>query len=65
MKTVLRERVNGKFELRRDCDLRLNKVREKILLAEDVINTDKSSLQAVKYAQDMVGKIVAEASPIK
>ncbi|OWZ25622.1 orotate phosphoribosyltransferase [Wolbachia endosymbiont of Wuchereria bancrofti] len=62
MKTMFCERVNGKFELRREFEIKQG---EKILLVEDVITTGKSSLEAVKCAEDMGGKVVAEASLIK
>ncbi|MDR2831695.1 MAG: orotate phosphoribosyltransferase [Rickettsiales bacterium] len=62
MKTMFCERVNGKFELRRGFEIKQG---EKILLVEDVITTGKSSLEAVRCAEDMGGKIVAEASLIK
>ncbi|QKX02952.1 orotate phosphoribosyltransferase [Wolbachia endosymbiont of Litomosoides sigmodontis] len=62
MKTIFCERVNSKFELRRGFEIKQG---EKILLVEDVITTGKSSLEAVKCAEDMGGKVIAEASLIK
>lgn len=62
IRTVFCERVSGKFELRRGFEIKQG---EKILLVEDVITTGKSSLEAVKCAEDMGGKVIAEASLIK
>lgn len=62
IRTMFCERVNGKFELRRGFEIKQG---EKILLIEDVITTGKSSLEAVKCAEDSGGKVVAEASLIK
>ncbi|MDM8335640.1 orotate phosphoribosyltransferase [Wolbachia pipientis] len=62
MKTMFCERVNGKSELRRGFEIKQG---EKILLVEDVITTGKSSLEAVKCAEDMGGKVIAEAVLIK
>ncbi|MGL9718285.1 MAG: orotate phosphoribosyltransferase [Wolbachia sp.] len=62
IKTMFCERVSGKFELRRGFEIKQD---EKILLVEDVITTGKSSLEAVKCAEDMGGKVVAEAALIK
>ncbi|NUY39495.1 orotate phosphoribosyltransferase [Wolbachia endosymbiont of Litomosoides brasiliensis] len=62
IKTMFCERVNSKFELRRGFEIKQG---EKILLVEDVITTGKSSLEAVKCAEDMGGRVVAEASLIK
>ncbi|MGL9725504.1 MAG: orotate phosphoribosyltransferase [Wolbachia sp.] len=62
IRTMFCERINGKFKLRRGFEIKQG---EKILLIEDVITTGKSSLEAVKCAEDIGGKIVAEASLIK
>ncbi|MHC3898403.1 UNVERIFIED_CONTAM: orotate phosphoribosyltransferase [Wolbachia endosymbiont of Nasonia longicornis] len=62
IRTIFCERVNGKFELRRGFEIKQG---EKILLIEDVITTGKSSLEAVKCAEEKGGKVVAEASLIK
>ncbi|MGL9758097.1 MAG: orotate phosphoribosyltransferase [Wolbachia sp.] len=62
IRTMFCERVNGKFELRRGFEIKQD---EKILLIEDVITTGKSSLEAVKCAEEKGGKVVAEASLIK
>ena len=62
IRTIFCERVNGKFELRRGFEIKQG---EKILLIEDVITTGKSSLEAVKCAEEKGGKVVAGASLIK
>ncbi len=62
IKTIFCERVSGNFELRRGFEI---KEGEKILLVEDVITTGKSSLEAVKCAEDKGGKVIAEAALIK
>uniref|UniRef100_A0A3B0IXZ0 Orotate phosphoribosyltransferase n=1 Tax=Wolbachia endosymbiont of Aleurodicus floccissimus TaxID=2152762 RepID=A0A3B0IXZ0_9RICK len=62
IRTIFCERVNGKFELRRGFEIKRG---EKILLIEDVITTGKSSLEAVKCAEEKGGEVVAEASLIK
>ncbi|WP_143689839.1 orotate phosphoribosyltransferase [Wolbachia endosymbiont of Nilaparvata lugens] len=62
IRTIFCERINGKFELRRGFEIKQG---EKILLIEDVITTGKSSLEAVKCAEEKGGKVVAEASLIK
>lgn len=62
IRTIFCERVNGKFELRRGFEIKQG---EKILLIEDVITTGKSSLEAVKCAEEKGGKVVVEASLIK
>lgn len=62
IRTIFCERVNGKFELRRGFKIKQG---EKILLIEDVITTGKSSLEAVKCAEEKGGKVVAGASLIK
>uniref|UniRef100_A0AAU7YMJ5 Orotate phosphoribosyltransferase n=1 Tax=Wolbachia endosymbiont of Oeneis ivallda TaxID=3171168 RepID=A0AAU7YMJ5_9RICK len=62
IRTIFCERVNGKFELRRGFEIKQG---EKILLIEDVITTGKSSLEAVKCAEEKGGEVVVEASLIK
>lgn len=62
IKTIFCERVNGKFELRRGFEIKKG---DKILIVEDVITTGKSSLEAVKCAEENGGHVVAEASLIK
>ncbi|MGX9892430.1 orotate phosphoribosyltransferase [Wolbachia endosymbiont of Protocalliphora sialia] len=62
IRTIFCERVNGKFELRRGFKIKQG---EKILLIEDVITTGKSSLEAVKCAEEKGGKVVAGAFLIK
>ncbi len=53
---IFSERVNGKFELRRDFSI-LKK--QKILIVEDVITTGKSSIECSKlvseYGADLIG----------
>ncbi len=53
-KTIFSERVNGKFQLRRDFKIEKN---NKVLIIEDVITTGKSSLECSKLAQ-MVGATI-------
>jgi len=43
--TIFSERVNGKFELRRDFKIKKN---DKVLIVEDVITTGKSSMECSK-----------------
>lgn len=62
IKTMFCERVHGQFELRRGFEIKKG---DKILLVEDVITTGKSSLEAVKCAEDYGGHVVAEAALIK
>tara|TARA_B100000963_G_C22587607_1_gene653898 strand:+ start:90 stop:671 length:582 start_codon:yes stop_codon:yes gene_type:complete len=56
--TIFSERVNGKFELRRD--FRINKD-NKVLIVEDVITTGKSSLECSKLVIEAGAKIVGFA----
>ena len=62
IKTIFCERVNGKFALRRGFQIEGG---DKILLIEDVITTGKSSLEAVRCAEEKGGQVVAEAALIK
>lgn len=62
IKTIFCERVSGKFELRRGFEIRKG---DRILVVEDVITTGKSSLEAVKCAEENGGQVIAEASLIK
>ena len=54
--TIFSERVNGKFQLRRDFSLEKN---QKVLVVEDVITTGKSSLEcselAAKHGANIIG----------
>ena len=56
IETIFAERVNGKFELRRDFTIKKN---SKILIIEDVITTGKSSLECsdliVKFDAKILG----------
>ena len=56
--TIFSERVNGKFELRRD--FRINKD-NKVLIVEDVITTGKSSLECVKLINKAKAKNIGFA----
>ena len=56
--TIFSERVNGKFELRRDFTIRKN---AKVLIIEDVITTGKSSLECSKLVTSNNGIIVGYA----
>ncbi|MDC0903653.1 orotate phosphoribosyltransferase [Pelagibacteraceae bacterium] len=56
--TIFSERVNGKFELRRDFTIRKN---AKVLIIEDVITTGKSSLECSKLVVDANAEIVGYA----
>ena len=53
--TIFSERVNGKFELRRDFLIKKN---QKVLIIEDVITTGKSSLECSKLAIDQKASII-------
>ena len=56
--TIFAERVNGKFNLRRDFNIKQN---QKILIVEDVITTGKSSLECSNLVKDFKGIIVGYA----
>ena len=56
--TIFSERVNGKFELRRDFLISKN---QKVLIVEDVITTGKSSLECSKLVNFLGGTIVGYA----
>ena len=56
--TIFSERVNGKFELRRDFTI--NK-ENKVLIVEDVITTGKSSLECSKLVIEAGAKVVGFA----
>ena len=56
--TIFSERVNGKFKLRRDFQIKKNK---KVLIIEDVITTGKSSLECSKLVIENNAQIVGYA----
>ena len=56
--TILSERVNGEFKLRRDFTINKN---QKVLIIEDVITTGKSSLECSKIVEDNNAIIVGYA----
>ena len=56
--TIFSERVNGKFELRRDFCIKKN---SKVLIVEDVITTGKSSLECSELVKSNKGIIVGYA----
>ena len=56
--TIFAERVNGKFNLRRNFKILQN---QKILIVEDVITTGKSSLECSNLVKDFKGIIVGYA----
>ena len=56
--TISSERVNGKFELRRDFKIKKN---QKILIVEDVITTGKSSLECSSLVKNAEAEVVAYA----
>ncbi|MBV0899942.1 MAG: orotate phosphoribosyltransferase [Wolbachia endosymbiont of Fragariocoptes setiger] len=62
IKTIFCERVNGNFALRRGFQIEEG---DKILLIEDVVTTGKSSLEAVRCAEEKGGQVIAEAALIK
>ncbi len=59
--SIFCERVDGKFEIRRGFSFAKG---ARILVVEDVVTTGKSSMEAVKCAEEAGGKVVAEASLI-
>lgn len=60
-KNIFVERVDNIFALRRGFEIKKG---ERILLVEDVVTTGKSSLEAVKVAEEMGAVIVGAASVI-
>ncbi len=56
--TIFSERVNGKFELRRDFSI---EKKQKVLIIEDVITTGKSSLECLKLVEDKGAIVVGFA----
>jgi len=56
--TIFAERVNGKFNLRRNFKILQN---QKILIVEDVITTGKSSLECSNLVKDFKGIIIGYA----
>ena len=59
--TIFSERVNGKFELRRNFNIKKDK---RVLIIEDVITTGKSSLECVKLIKKANAKLLGFASII-
>ncbi len=56
--TIFSERVNGKFTLRRDFNIKKN---QKVLIVEDVITTGKSSLECSKIISSCKAELVGFA----
>ena len=56
--TIFSERVNGKFELRRDFTIKKD---NKVLIIEDVITTGKSSLECSELVSNAGAKIIGYA----
>ena len=56
--TIFSERVNGKFQLRRDFLIKKN---QKVLIVEDVITTGKSSIECSKLVLKNGAKILGYA----
>ena len=56
--TIFSERVNGKFELRRNFSIKSN---DKVLIVEDVITTGKSSLECSKLVIEAGANIIGYA----
>ena len=58
IETIFSERVDGKFELRRNFSIKEN---SKVLIVEDVITTGKSSLECSELIKKAGGKLVGFA----
>ncbi len=58
IETIFSERVNGKFELRRNFSIKEN---SKVLIVEDVITTGKSSLECSELIKKAGGKLLGFA----
>jgi orotate phosphoribosyltransferase len=56
--TIFSERVNGKFELRRDFKI---KEKSKVLIVEDVITTGKSSVECSELAEVLKAQVIGFA----
>ena len=56
--TIFSERVNGKFELRRNFNIKKDK---RVLIVEDVITTGKSSLECAKLVEASNAQIIGFA----
>ena len=56
--TIFSERVNGKFELRRNFNIQKDK---RVLIVEDVITTGKSSLECAKLVEASNAQIIGFA----
>ena len=56
--TIFSERVNGKFILRRDFNIKKN---QKVLIVEDVITTGKSSLECSEIILNCKAELVGFA----
>ena len=57
-KTIFAERVEGKFELRRNFSIKKG---EKVLIVEDVITTGKSSLECSNLVKLLGAKVIGFA----
>ncbi len=58
IETIFSERVDGKFELRRNFSIKEN---SKVLIVEDVITTGKSSLECSELIKKASGKLLGFA----
>ncbi len=58
IETIFSERVDGKFELRRNFSIKAN---SKVLIVEDVITTGKSSLECSELIKKAGGKLLGFA----
>ena len=56
--TIFSERVDGKFNLRRDFKIKKN---SKVLIVEDVITTGKSSIECSHLAEKVDAKVIGFA----